>query len=330
MKRVRTGLAIVGGGCAGLAAAVSARENGVEDVLVLERAPAPGGVLRQCVHNGFGLHTFGEDLTGTEFAHRYVALAKEAGVRWRTSSLVLDIRSAEEGVALTVMNGDGLLRVDARAAVLATGCRERPRGNLLIPGPRPAGIFTAGTAQRYMNLEGYLVGRRIVILGSGDIGLIMARQFVLEGAEVAAIAEIMAKSGGLVRNIVQCGEDYGIPLLYRTTVSRSFGKERVEAVGLVSADERLRPVPGTERVVECDALVLSVGLIPENELAFDAGIELDARTGGPVVSDRYETKMPGVFSCGNSLYVHDLVDNVAKEGKLVGAFAAEFIRGRSA
>ena len=326
MKRIRTDLAVVGAGCAGLAAAVSAREKGIEDVLILERSPGMGGVLRQCIHNGFGIHTFGEDLTGTEFAHRYIGLAKEAEVSCLLRTFVQDIRDTGTGTELTAVNRDGQFQVEAKSVILATGCRERPRGNLLIPGTRPSGIFTAGTAQRYLNLEGYLVGKRIVILGSGDIGLIMARQFVLEGAEVLAIAEIMEKSGGLLRNIVQCVEDFDIPLYYRTTVSRICGTNRVEGVELVSVDEKLNQIQGTERTIPCDTLVLSVGLIPENELAFEAGIAMNSKTGGPAVTDRFETSMPGVYSCGNSLFVHDLVDNVALEGIKVGAFAAEYIR----
>ncbi len=326
MEAVQTDLAIIGGGCAGIAAALAAKGKGIEKVLILERSPALGGVLRQCIHNGFGLHTFGEDLTGTEFAHRYVGMAREAGIRCLLRTFVQAFRRNEEGIELTAVSREGQFSVEAKAVVLATGCRERPRGNLLIPGTRPAGIFTAGTAQRYLNLEGYLVGKRIVILGSGDIGLIMARQFILEGAEVLAIAEIMEKSGGLIRNIVQCVEDYGIPLYYRTTVSRIYGRDRVEAVDLVTVDENRNPVPGTEQRIPCDTLVLSVGLIPENELAFDAGINLNGKTGGPEVTERFETSMAGVFACGNSLFVHDLVDNVAKEGTRVGEFAADYAR----
>ena len=321
MKR-KTQLLVIGGGCAGMAAALAAREEGIRDILILERAGAMGGVLHQCIHNGFGLHTFGEDLTGTEFARRYIRLTEEAQIPCLTGTIALELRPDRSVLA---MRAGELLEIDAEAVILATGCRERSRGALSIPGTRPAGVVTAGTAQRYLNLEGYLVGRRIVILGSGDIGLIMARQFVLAGAEVLAIAEIMPKSGGLPRNLVQCVEDYDIPLFFNTTVSRIYGKSRVEGVELSAVDGQLRPVPGSGRRIDCDTLMLSVGLIPENELAYEAGIALDKRTKGPCVDERYMTSEDGVFSCGNSLFVHDLVDNVALEGKKVGAYAAAYL-----
>ena len=318
-------LLIVGGGCAGMAAAVSARKKGVSRIMILERLPVLGGVLHQCIHNGFGLHTFGEDLTGTEFADRCIRLTEKYRIDHRTDTIVTRIDPDGGSWRVTALNGGELLSIRAGAVILSTGCRERSRGALLIPGSRPAGVFTAGTAQRYMNLEGYRVGKRIVILGSGDIGLIMARQFVLAGAEVPCVLEIMPESGGLIRNIVQCLEDYDIPLLYNTTVTKIVGKSRVEAVEICQVDEDLRPVPATARMIPCDTLVLSVGLIPENELAFDMGITLDEKTKGPVVDERFMTDHPGIFSCGNSLYVHDLVDNVALEGKKVGAFAASYL-----
>ena len=320
--RRRTELLIIGGGCAGMAAALAAKGHGIRDVLILERSPAMGGVLHQCIHNGFGIHTFGEDLTGTEFGARYIRLVREAGIECLTGTIALEVR--KDRSVLAMRRGE-LITISAGAVILATGCRERSRGALSIPGTRPAGVVTAGTAQRYLNLEGYLVGRRIVILGSGDIGLIMARQFVLAGARVLEIAEIMPKSGGLPRNLVQCVEDFDIPLSFHTTVTRIFGRSRVEAVELSSVDESRKPVPGTERRIECDTLMLSVGLIPENELAYEAGIALDKKTGGPVVDERYMTEMEGVFSCGNSLFVHDLVDNVALEGKKVGEYAAAYL-----
>ena len=321
MKR-KTELAIVGGGCAGMAAALAAKEKGINDIIIIERS-AMGGVLHQCIHNGFGLHTFGEDLTGTEFAHKYMNLVNEAGIECMTNTIVLSI--GKDNV-LTAMSEGNFYEIEAKAIILATGCRERSRGALAIPGTRPAGVITAGTAQRYMNVEGYLVGKKVVILGSGDIGLIMARQFVLAGAQVLAVAELMPKSGGLIRNIVQCLEDYDIPLYFNTTVTNIFGTGRVEAVELSKVDENKKPIPGTQQRIECDTLMLSVGLIPENELAYEAGIELDKKTNGPVVDATFMTTQKGVFSCGNSLYVHDLVDNVALEGKKVGAFAADYIK----
>lgn len=326
MKTVQTDAVVIGGGCAGMAAALSAVESGLRNVLILERSPMLGGVLRQCVHNGFGVHRFSKDLTGTEYAANYAAQVQAAGIPVWTETFALEVRTDRSVVA---MRPDGLVRIEPGVVILATGCRERPRGALLIPGSRPAGILTAGTAQRYMNLEGYLVGRRIVILGSGDIGLIMARQFVLEGAQVLAIAEIQPYSSGLTRNIVQCVEDFDIPLFYNTTVSRIVGKERLEGVCLAEVDRQRNPIPHTERLVPCDTLILSVGLIPENELARQAEIDIDPATGGARVTDAFETSIPGVFACGNALHVHDLADFVTVESEEAGRRAAQYVLGKA-
>ncbi len=326
MSPIQTELAVIGGGCAGMAGALSARKSGVHDILILERSPYIGGVLHQCIHNGFGVFQFQEDLTGTEFADRYERQVAAEHIAVLTETLVLDITSDH---TITAMNRQGIVTIEAKAVLLATGCRERPRGALLIPGTRPAGIFTAGTAQRYMNLEGYLVGRRIVILGSGDIGLIMARQFILEGAQVLAVAEIQPYSTGLTRNIVQCLHDFDIPIHYQTTVCRIEGRKRLTGVTLIQTDDHGRHIPGTERHIPCDTLVLSVGLIPENELAYQAGIPLDPATGGAVVDDRFQTAYPGIFACGNSLHVHDLADFVTAESEEAGRHAAAYIQGQA-
>jgi len=325
MIPIRTDLAVIGGGCAGMAGALSAKAHGVKDILILERSPHLGGVLHQCIHNGFGVFQFHEDLTGTEFADRYERRVEAENIAVLTETLVLSVAADH---TITAMNRGGLITIEAKAVLLATGCRERPRGALLIPGTRPTGIFTAGTAQRYMNLEGYLVGRRIVILGSGDIGLIMARQFVLEGAQVLAVAEIQPYSTGLTRNIVQCLQDFDIPIYYNTTVSRIEGAQRLTGVTLVKTDAHGKPVPGSERQLACDTLVLSVGLIPENELAYQAGIPLDSATGGAVVDDRLQTALPGIFMCGNSLHVHDLADFVTAESEEAGRHIAACIGER--
>ena len=316
-------LIIFGGGPAGLAAALAAREAGVEDILILERDRALGGILNQCIHNGFGLHTFQEELTGPEYAGRYARQVLEAGIACQLDTMVLSL-SPERVV--TAISPAGLRRWQAGAVVLAMGCRERPRGALNIPGFRPAGIYSAGTAQRLVNLEGKLPGRDVVILGSGDIGLIMARRMTLEGAKVHAVAELLPYSGGLKRNIVQCLEDFGIPLLLSHTVVRIEGRERVTAVVLAQVDDQRRPIPGTEQTYPCDTLLLSCGLIPENELSRGAGAALDAVTGGPVVDQGLETSIPGVFACGNVLHVHDLVDFVSQEAALAGRQAAAFLQ----
>ena len=316
-------LIILGGGPAGLAAALAAREAGVEDILILERDRALGGILNQCIHNGFGLHTFQEELTGPEYAARYARQVLDAGIACQLDTMVLSL-SPERVV--TAISPAGLRQMQAGAVVLAMGCRERPRGALNIPGFRPAGIYSAGTAQRLVNLEGKLPGRDAVILGSGDIGLIMARRMTLEGAKVHAVAELLPYSGGLKRNIVQCLEDFGIPLLLSHTVVRIEGRERVTAVVLAQVDDQRRPIPGTEQTYPCDTLLLSCGLIPENELSRGAGVALDAVTGGPVVDQGLETSIPGVFACGNVLHVHDLVDFVSQEAALAGRQAASYLQ----
>ena len=318
-------LVIIGGGPAGLAAAVSARDNGVEDILVIERDKELGGILNQCIHNGFGLHTFQEELTGPEYADRYEKQVAARGIRCLTGTMVLDV--SPEKIVTAVGRETGVIQIAAKTVILAMGCRERSRGALNIPGFRPAGVFTAGTAQRLVNREGLMPGKRVVILGSGDIGLIMARRMTFEGAKVLAVAEIMPYSGGLKRNIVQCLDDYGIPLLLSHTVIDIEGKERLTGVTIAKVDERRRPIPGTEIHYDCDTLLLSVGLLPENELSRKAGVALSPVTGGPVVSESLETSVPGVFACGNVLHVHDLVDYVSGEAAAAGKNAARFLRG---
>ncbi len=318
-------LVIIGGGPAGMAAAIAAREAGIEDILILEREDALGGILRQCIHNGFGLHRFGEELTGPEYAYRYEKEVKRLGIPYCLETTVTGL-SADRTV--TAMNKkDGIFTVKAGAVVLAMGCRERPKGALNIAGQRPAGIYTAGTAQKFVNMKGYMPGREVVILGSGDIGLIMARRMTLEGARVHAVCELMPYSGGLARNIEQCLNDFDIPLKLSHTVTEIHGKERLEGVTVCKVDERLSPIPETAEYIPCDTLLLSCGLIPENELTKDAGITLDRVTGGAVVDGGRETEIPGVFACGNVLHVHDLVDYVSEEAVIAGRAAAEFIRG---
>lgn len=319
-------IVIIGGGPAGLAAAAAAKKAGTEDILILEREGHLGGILNQCIHNGFGLHTFKEELTGPEYASRYIDMIEKEQIPYKLNTMVLSISSDR---VLTVINREeGLIQIKAGAVILAMGCRERPRGALNIPGYRPAGIYSAGTAQRLMNLDGYEVGKEVVILGSGDIGLIMARRMTLEGAKVKVVAELMPYSGGLKRNIVQCLDDYGIPLKLSHTVVEIHGKERVTGVTLAAVDEKRRPIPGTEEYYSCDTLLLSVGLIPENELSKSAGVDLDQITGGPVVNDCLETSISGVFACGNVLHVHDLVDYVSEEAALAGRSAAAYARSQ--
>ena len=319
-------LVIIGGGPAGLAAAVAAHRAGITDILILERDSELGGILNQCIHNGFGLHTFKEELTGPEYAARFIGQVKELGIPYKLNTMVLDLAADK---TVTAMNRtDGLFQLHPKAVILAMGCRERPRGALNIPGSRPAGIYTAGTAQRLVNIEGFLPGRRCVILGSGDIGLIMARRMTLEGAEVKVVAELMPYSGGLKRNIVQCLDDFGIPLKLSHTVVDIKGKERVESVTIARV-ENGRPVPGTEIEYECDTLLLSCGLLPENELSRAAGVELNPITGGPMVNESLETSRPGVFAAGNVLHVHDLVDFVSEEAAAAGRSAAAYIRSCS-
>ena len=322
-----TDIVIIGGGPAGLAAALAAREAGVTDLLILERGNELGGILNQCIHSGFGLHTFREELTGPEYAARYMDRVLAENIPFRLGAMAVRV-TADRRVTY-ISREEGLETVQARAVVLAMGCRERSRGALSIPGARPAGIYTAGAAQRLMNIDGYQVGREAVILGSGDIGLIMARRLTLEGARVKLVAELMPYSGGLKRNIVQCLDDFGIPLKLSHTVVDIHGRDRVEAVTVAAVDGQRRPIPGTEERIPCDTLLLSVGLVPENELTREAGAAMCAATGGPVVSDRLETDLPGIFACGNVLHVHDLVDYVSQEAALAGESAAAFVRSGS-
>lgn len=320
-------IVIIGGGPAGLAAALAARREGTEKILILERDVVLGGILNQCIHNGFGLHTFKEELTGPEYAWRYITQVEEAQIRCRLASMVTEIQTEGSRKVITVLSRErGMEVIGAKAVILAMGCRERPRGALNIPGFRPAGIYTAGTAQRLVNMEGYMPGTEIVILGSGDIGLIMARRMTLEGAKVKAVAEILPRSGGLKRNIVQCLEDYGIPLKLSHTVTEIHGKEHIEGVTLARVDEKRQPIPGTEQFCSCDILLLSVGLIPENELTRQAGAKINEKTGGPVVDDNLETTVPGVFACGNVLHVHDLVDHVSQEAEMAGLCAVRYLK----
>lgn len=318
---------IVGGGPAGLGAALAARESGCERILILERDKELGGILNQCIHNGFGLHTFKEELTGPEYADRYIKMVEDREIPYLLHTIVTDISLQKDGRKLvTAMNKtEGILEIYADSVILAMGCRERPRGALNIPGHRPAGIFSAGTAQYYVNMEGRMPGKEVVILGSGDIGLIMARRMVLEGARVHCVAELRPYSGGLKRNIVQCLEDYDIPLYLSTTVSCIHGRERVEGVTLTKVDENGKPIPGTEWRIDCDTLLLSCGLIPENELTAAMGAKIDEKTNGPVVNDRLECSIPGVFACGNVVHVHELVDHVSTQANQAGQYAAQYV-----
>ena len=320
-------IVIVGGGPAGLAAAASAKENGIDSILILERDKELGGILNQCIHNGFGLHTFKEELTGPEYAGRFIQKVKDLGIEYMLNTMVMDI--SEDKVVTAMNRSEGMFEIQAKAVILAMGCRERPRGALNIPGYRPAGIFSAGTAQRLVNMEGYLPGREVVILGSGDIGLIMARRMTLEGAKVKVVAELMPYSGGLKRNIVQCLDDFGIPLKLSHTVVDIDGKERVKGITLAQVDERSKPIPGTEEYIPCDTLLLSCGLIPENELSNGLGIDMERVTNGPVVNESLETSMEGVFACGNVLHVHDLVDFVSEEAAMAGKNAVKYIKGET-
>lgn len=321
MKKID--VVIIGGGPAGIAAAISAYDSGIESILILERDKALGGILNQCIHNGFGLHTFHEELTGPEYAQRFEDQLFEHGIEYKLNTMVTHISS--EKVVTAMNHEEGLFEIKAKAIVLAMGCRERSRGALNIPGYRPAGVYSAGTAQRLVNIEGFMPGKEVVILGSGDIGLIMARRMTLEGAKVKVVAELMPYSGGLKRNIVQCLNDYGIPLKLSHTVVNIKGKDRLEGVTLAQVDEKLKPIPGTETYYSCDTLLLSVGLIPENELSSDMGVQLSRVTSGPVVNESLETNIPGVFACGNVLHVHDLVDFVSEEAKTAGRNAAKYV-----
>lgn len=321
-------LVIIGGGPAGLAAAIAAKEAGVSDLLILERDSRLGGILNQCIHNGFGLHTFKEELTGPEYMERFITRVIDLDIPYKLNTMVVDLAEDGETKLVTVMNREeGLYTIEARAVVLAMGCRERPRGALNIPGYRPAGIYSAGTAQRFVNMEGRMPGKEVVILGSGDIGLIMARRMTLEGAKVKLVAELMPYSGGLKRNIVQCLDDFGIPLKLSHTVVDIKGKERVEAVVVAQVDDKMKPIPGTEEEIACDTLLLACGLIPENELSVSLGVEMNPVTNGPKVNESLETNKRGVFACGNVLHVHDLVDYVSEEAKQAGEHAAAYLKG---
>ena len=321
-------IVIIGGGPAGLAAAVAARKAGIQDILILERDGCLGGILNQCIHNGFGLHTFKEELTGPEYAERYIDMAEEAKIPYLLNTMVTNISLLPDGrkKVIAMNKEDGLLEIETETVILAMGCRERSRGALNIPGSRPAGIYSAGTAQYYVNIRGRMPGKNVVILGSGDIGLIMARRMVLEGAKVQCVAELRPQSGGLKRNIVQCLDDFNIPLYLNTTVAQIHGRDRVEGVTLTKVDDNGKPIPGSEWEVPCDTLLLSCGLIPENELTKGLGADMDGKTGGPVVGENLECSIPGVFACGNVLHVHDLVDHVSAEGTRAGANAARYLK----
>lgn len=317
-------LIIIGGGPAGLAAAVAAKDNGIDNILILERDKSLGGILQQCIHNGFGLHTFKEELTGPEYAARFIEQVEERGIEYKLNTMVMDI--SPEKVVTATNREDGILLLQAKAIILAMGCRERSRGALNTPGYRPAGIYSAGTAQHLVNMEGLMPGKEVVILGSGDIGLIMARRMTLEGAKVKVVAELMPYSGGLKRNIVQCLDDFEIPLKLSHTVTDIEGKHRVEAVTIAEVGPDRKPIPGTEERYTCDTLLLSCGLLPENELSKSAGVELSQVTSGPVVNDSLETSVDGIFACGNVLHVHDLVDFVSQEAAAAGKNAATYIK----
>ncbi|MBQ9153116.1 MAG: FAD-dependent oxidoreductase [Solobacterium sp.] len=315
---------IIGGGSAGLAAAVTMKQNGIDDILVIEKDREPGGILQQCIHNGFGLQTFKEQLSGPAYAERFIDQAEELGVKILLNTMVTHL--SKDRVIEYVNPEEGCVQIQADAVILAVGCYERSRGALAIPGERPAGVFTAGQAQRYLNIEGYLVGKKVFILGSGDIGLIMARRMTLEGANVYGVAELMPYSNGLPRNIQQCLNDFNIPLYLSHTVTHIYGKDRLERIELSAVDENRKPIPGSEQYFDVDTLLLSVGLIPENHLAEEAGVQLDPRTRGPVVDEDYMTNVEGIFSCGNGLHVHDLVDFVTLQAQRAAAGAVRYLK----
>ena len=328
MTNLNYDIVIVGGGPAGMAAAVAAKKAGSDSILILERDTRIGGILLQCIHNGFGLHHFGEELTGPEYAGRFSDEVEKLGIEYKTDTMVLEVNAKKQVTAINTK--DGLMMIQANAVILAMGCRERTRGALVIPGTRPAGIFTAGSAQRFVNIDGYLPGKKVVILGSGDIGLIMARRLTLEGAEVKLICELMPFSAGLRRNIVQCVENFNIPLKFSHTITKIHGKERVEGVSVAAVDKNRRPIPETEEFIECDTLLLSVGLIPENEISNGCGISIDSTTSGPVVNEHMQTSVEGIFACGNTVHVHDLVDFVTAESIRAGENAAKYVQGAKA
>ena len=328
MTNLNYDIVIVGGGPAGMAAAVAAKKAGSDSILILERDTRIGGILLQCIHNGFGLHHFGEELTGPEYAGRFSDEVEKLGIEYKTDTMVLEVNAKKQVTAINTK--DGLMMIQAKAVILAMGCRERTRGALVIPGTRPAGIFTAGSAQRFVNIDGYLPGKKVVILGSGDIGLIMARRLTLEGAEVKLICELMPFSAGLRRNIVQCVENFNIPLKFSHTITKIHGKERVEGVSVAAVDKNRRPIPETEEFIECDTLLLSVGLIPENEISNGCGISIDSTTSGPIVNEHMQTSVEGIFACGNTVHVHDLVDFVTAESIRAGENAAKYVQGAKA
>lgn len=316
-------LVVIGGGPAGMAAALEAKKNGVDKIVILERAETLGGILEQCIHTGFGLHYFGEELSGPEYAHRFIELVQKTDIDIKTDTMVISV--SKDNIVTAVNKADGLVDIKATAIILAMGCRERPRGALDISGSRAAGVMTAGAAQKFVNIDGYMPGKKVVILGSGDIGLIMARRMTLEGAEVKMVCELLPYSGGLTRNIVQCLDDFGIPLKLSCTVIEVHGRERVEGITIAQVDKDRNVIEGTQEYVECDTLLLSVGLIPENELSKQIGIDMDRVTSGPIVNEMRETSHPGVFACGNVLQVHDLVDYVTTESQIAGLGAAKYI-----
>ncbi|MBQ9906996.1 MAG: FAD-dependent oxidoreductase [Oscillospiraceae bacterium] len=322
MKKIQA--IIIGGGSAGLSAAVTLKKNGIEDVLVIEKDEEPGGILEQCIHNGFGLHTFKEQLSGPAYAERYIRMAEECGVRILLNTMVTKLTA--DRIVEYVNAEEGTVQVQADAVILAVGCYERPRGGITITGTRPAGIYTAGQAQRYLNIDGYMVGKRVFILGSGDIGLIMARRMTLEGATVVGVAELMPYSNGLPRNMKQCLEDFNIPLYLSHTVTEVYGRDRLKKVKMMQVDENRNPISGTEEYFDVDTLLLSVGLIPENHLADQAGIQMDPSTKGPLVDDRYMTSAEGIFACGNGLHVHDLVDYVSLQAAKAAEGAAAYLQ----
>ncbi|WP_303868310.1 NAD(P)/FAD-dependent oxidoreductase [Acetobacterium wieringae] len=328
MKKLEYDLVVIGGGPAGLAAALEARKNNVRKILICERAPYLGGILQQCIHNGFGLQYFKEELTGPEYASRFIEEVEKSDIDVKLGTMVMEILDDKKVIA--VNREDGMFEINTKALILAMGCRERTRGAITIPGSRPAGVMTAGTAQSYVNLEGFIPGKEVVILGSGDIGLIMARRLTLEGVNVKGVIELMPYSTGLIRNKVQCLDDFNIPLLLSHSIVEIHGKERLEGVTIAEVDQNLKPIKGTEQYISCDTLLLSVGLIPENELSNKLGCEIDKVTRGPVVNEKRITNIPWVFACGNVLHVHDLVDNVTQEAEIAGRAAADLINQKAA